>query len=161
MLDCCVMSQVRHTEIRALRYRAASQDTYSVHGTPGKVPLGMFGTPQPLAFTRPTVVQLDIAQLPQQKCYFPEIIEVNAFFSIKLSCGYLRFAFFFECHIPVSLVFDQMISLWKMTPMLILDSLISSPCPRQSSLEIIPFTAAHTYIYLVKSSQWSIINAVF
>ena len=34
-----------------------------------------------------------------------------------------------------------------MTPMLIRNSLISSPYPRQSSLKTIPFTAAHTYIY--------------
>ena len=66
MLDYCVMSQVRYTEIRALNgiHAHLMGPVPQIQSSPGKVLLGMFGTPQPLAYTRPTVVQPDFAQLP-------------------------------------------------------------------------------------------------
>ena len=76
MLDYCVMNQVRYTEIRALnvihthlmgpvpQILSCNLGHLLCTGDPREGSFGMFKTPEPLAYTRPTVVQLDFSQLP-------------------------------------------------------------------------------------------------
>ena len=67
MLDYCVVNQVRCEIHRNSSPQCHSHPSYGhllCTWDPREGSFGMFKTPEPLAYTRPTVVQLDFSQLP-------------------------------------------------------------------------------------------------